>query len=98
MVCCFVLVFYLTAYARVARLGMLQANERVALRTAQLRNETLRAQCAALERPGRIEAKAIDMGMVLETKRVCYIEPSAAPPAVPPSIPPAKQIALASGE
>jgi hypothetical protein len=98
MVCCFILIAYLTAYARIAQLGMLQSNNRVALRAAQLRNETLRAQCAALERPGRIEAKAVEMGMVLETKRVCYIEPGASGLPASPGGPRANQVALASGE
>ena len=80
---CAVLVLYLGAYAKVTSLGLSQAHGRVELRAQRFRNETLRAQCAALQNPNRIGAKAKAMGMVVETRHVCYIDPNISLQAVP---------------
>ncbi len=73
---CGLLILYLAAYARITTLGIAQSHQRMLLRQATLENETLKAECAALQSPHRIIAAVTAQGMTRDTPPATYIAPT----------------------
>jgi hydrogenase maturation factor HypE len=71
-VCCLLLI-YLAAYAQVTKLGIAQANMRLALRQERIENAILGAQYDWLRSPRRISDAAANFKMARDAERTVYI-------------------------